>query len=764
MKSPNVKSTSKDCVLLPRARNNRIFIAAIATALICPALFTACKTTESEMGSHSQRTNPYAQNDPKTPEEEAYYRDVYSGNWGEESFGGAPTIGKMGGSTTLPEHWRAMPPGAKTLDEIRHEAAQRHAFEARNNPRPLPPPTATAPLSAPTAGSYAAPVQYPAPNPPAQVSTQNPYVAQTAPAATYAPQQAPTVYPQPTAAPSPYATNVAPNAAAPNVAQQPVLPAQQPTQYVAQVPSEPVAQPQPQVQLQPQAPADQSQLTPPTQTPSLETPAAQPSPQPAAQPSYPSPSFSASVELLNASEWILRGQEPVEDDNDPFADPFADDTEGESEDDSDLFGDDSADENAADDAADNSADEAADDEAKDDEAADDEESAEPKDDEAKDNQKEGVPTPVVEVKSENVTEKSVAPDASAQRAAAANDASRSKRPIKIDPSIASQYADIKRPTPNPSAPSDASNVRDRANLDEYVLSGGDSKGEFFSKKDWSVENLDPEDTAAHFDTIDGRILSEPTNKVFIYSPRFGAIRQISGAIESERTTAIAIASVKDDAATHEIAQGVDVREQETKALGATGTQAAEGAESSLGVSVHTGREGVMEGQTQLRLGAMLASETVDDLSSRDATALLNGAIAAEGWSGEQGVAVAADLVNAFSNAYVEGAATIYHIKDDTKTSKLRVIKIANKDSARPGEFVEFAIRFENIGDEPIGNVTILDNLSARLRYVEGTAESSMKADFIADLSETGSLILRWEIEKPLQPKEFGVVRFICKAL
>ena len=93
---------------------------------------------------------------------------------------------------------------------------------------------------------------------------------------------------------------------------------------------------------------------------------------------------------------------------------------------------------------------------------------------------------------------------------------------------------------------------------------------------------------------------------------------------------------------------------------------------------------------------------------------------------------------------------------------MRIIKIANKDAARPGEFVEFTLRFENIGDEPIGNVTILDNLSARLRYVEGTAQSSVQADFLADLSETGSLVLRWEIEKPLMPKEFGVVRFICK--
>ena len=170
----------------------------------------------------------------------------------------------------------------------------------------------------------------------------------------------------------------------------------------------------------------------------------------------------------------------------------------------------------------------------------------------------------------------------------------------------------------------------------------------------------------------------------------------------------------------------------------------------------------MEGDSQLRLGAMLASETIDDLSSEDASLVFDGAVAAQGWSAEQGVAVSTDLVNAFSNAYIEGAATIYQIKDDTKTSKLRVVKVANKDAARPGELVEFTLRFENIGDELIGNVTILDSLSPRLRYVDGTAQSSVSADLVASLNEQGALVLRWEITDPLKPKEFGVVRFICK--
>jgi uncharacterized repeat protein (TIGR01451 family) len=209
-------------------------------------------------------------------------------------------------------------------------------------------------------------------------------------------------------------------------------------------------------------------------------------------------------------------------------------------------------------------------------------------------------------------------------------------------------------------------------------------------------------------------------------------------------------------------QAVDARTAETKPVGAAQNVGVAGAESAMAPTIGSSRVMLMEANAQLRLHALLTSATVDNLATSDASLMLEGALAAQGWSGEQKVAVALDTVNAFSNTYLEGAGTIYSVKDDTKTSKLRVIKIANKDAARPGELVEFTLRFENIGDEPIGNVTILDNLSARLAYVDNTAKSSVPAEFLAELNEQGSLNLRWEITEPLEPKEFGVVRFICK--
>ncbi|MBQ5788989.1 MAG: DUF11 domain-containing protein, partial [Thermoguttaceae bacterium] len=368
--------------------------------------------------------------------------------------------------------------------------------------------------------------------------------------------------------------------------------------------------------------------------------------------------------------------------------------------------------------------------------------------------------PVVELKAENVKTTRIAPNAVAPAPAPSSRIGGQVLPLQVDPSIAAPFANVNRPTSR-SLDADAPNAS-RSEFGEYVVTGGDSKGAMYSREDWSVENLDKEDSVAHFDTIDGRILSEPTNRLFLYSPRFGAVRQVVGPISGESRVMLESANATTEVVQKEGVQAVDARTAETKPVGAAQNVGVAGAESAMAPTIGSSRVMLMEANAQLRLHALLTSATVDNLATSDASLMLEGALAAQGWSGEQKVAVALDTVNAFSNTYLEGAGTIYSVKDDTKTSKLRVIKIANKDAARPGELVEFTLRFENIGDEPIGNVTILDNLSARLAYVDNTAKSSVPAEFLAELNEQGSLNLRWEITEPLEPKEFGVVRFICK--
>jgi uncharacterized repeat protein (TIGR01451 family) len=88
-----------------------------------------------------------------------------------------------------------------------------------------------------------------------------------------------------------------------------------------------------------------------------------------------------------------------------------------------------------------------------------------------------------------------------------------------------------------------------------------------------------------------------------------------------------------------------------------------------------------------------------------------------------------------------------------------LLKLASCGNAQPGEEIELTLRFDNIGDQVIGNVTVVDNLSTRFEYVPQSALSSVDADFSAKPNDTGSLILRWEIKEPVQAGDGGILRF-----
>ena len=67
-----------------------------------------------------------------------------------------------------------------------------------------------------------------------------------------------------------------------------------------------------------------------------------------------------------------------------------------------------------------------------------------------------------------------------------------------------------------------------------------------------------------------------------------------------------------------------------------------------------------------------------------------------------------------------------------------------------------------LGDAPIGNVTLIDNLTTRLEYVDGSSKSSRDGEFFAAPNQGESLTLRWEFTDPLEPGQGGLVRFQCR--
>jgi uncharacterized repeat protein (TIGR01451 family) len=296
--------------------------------------------------------------------------------------------------------------------------------------------------------------------------------------------------------------------------------------------------------------------------------------------------------------------------------------------------------------------------------------------------------------------------------------------------------------------------------DEYICDGGDNNDDVRVKQNWDVVGLDPEDTVAHFDTVDGKTEVVASNKCCIYAPRFAAVRKVLNPVTYEGhermagvekptklnlhqelglpTTAVQPEQIVADL---HIDAGVVFRDQ-TRGIGV----------DNVTVPVHA-RDNFMlhENLKFIQRGVYEASEKAV-IAERSQAALV--------WQANQAVQVIIDgqmAHEARGRAKPEALLT-YELEGK---GRLRICKIASNCDAQVGEIVEFTLRFDNVGDQRIGNVTIIDHLTPRLEYIENTQSSTVKSEF--KLQENpDTLVMRWEITDPLEVGQGGIIRFRCK--
>jgi uncharacterized repeat protein (TIGR01451 family) len=139
-----------------------------------------------------------------------------------------------------------------------------------------------------------------------------------------------------------------------------------------------------------------------------------------------------------------------------------------------------------------------------------------------------------------------------------------------------------------------------------------------------------------------------------------------------------------------------------------------------------------------------------------------GMTSAQTWQHDLGLHVALNKSQPVIVNDVAKVQEIVSVKADGGEAKLQIVKIASKIAAQPGEEIEFTLRFDNVGVQKIGNVTIMDNLTNRLEYVPDSAQSSLDANFSTERNEGESLLLRWELIQPLEKGQGGIIRFKCR--
>lgn len=157
----------------------------------------------------------------------------------------------------------------------------------------------------------------------------------------------------------------------------------------------------------------------------------------------------------------------------------------------------------------------------------------------------------------------------------------------------------------------------------------------------------------------------------------------------------------------------------------------------------------------------LAFVQTGKLDSNDSARLNFGLQAAFIWTREQYPVIEAKTETAVVGEYSAHTATITGIDDkgSDKPGDLRVVKLADKQTAVPGEVIEFTIRYDNLGPNTVHHVRIVDNLTPRLAYVDDSATSDREGRLVVHDNNEGSLVLVWELTNPLPPQTGGVVSF-----
>ncbi|MEZ6064270.1 MAG: hypothetical protein R3B90_00850 [Planctomycetaceae bacterium] len=297
--------------------------------------------------------------------------------------------------------------------------------------------------------------------------------------------------------------------------------------------------------------------------------------------------------------------------------------------------------------------------------------------------------------------------------------------------------------------------------DEYLCDGGD-RGHPFHYEGHIVAGLDTEDTVAESVDITGKVHVIPSSKVCIYAPRFGSVRTMSGTLMTQELVKAAgthegrgVAGIGtrlriDEQVQRDRLQAYDVRAR------ASQVDAEARDIAMLGTARAVGHQNL----TTLYQHLVFVSDGIFD--HREAAILSYGANAASAWTREEyPVMVARDLRG--HEVEVEfNAAEYVGVEDKRTNGELRIVKLADKEVARPGDEITFTIRFDNLGQRELRGIRIIDNLTPRLQYVEGSSQSNFTGPPAVTPNGEGSSILAWILDQPLVGESGGTITFRCR--
>ena len=298
--------------------------------------------------------------------------------------------------------------------------------------------------------------------------------------------------------------------------------------------------------------------------------------------------------------------------------------------------------------------------------------------------------------------------------------------------------------------------------DEYLLDGGDRDHPVHYQGPYR-DGLETEDTVTEYIDHTGKPHVKATNQVAIYAPRFASVRavttpsgetaigRLAGMHEATRDSGVSNRVGPQHYIDSQRLSGVRVRSR------ASGVNAREGQLGTKNVASLTAHEQLRN--TYEELSYFLRGEMLQANEAR----LAAGIEAATTWTRDENPVVIATLDSLHEVTAKFRLAEMVGVEDPRKDpGRLEIVKVANTSTAKPGDIVTFAIRYENKGEREVTDVRIVDNLTPRLEYIEDSATSDRDGEINVQDNGEGSLVLTFTLDAPLKEKTGGVVTFQCR--
>ncbi|MFQ5732459.1 MAG: hypothetical protein ACE5KM_10970 [Planctomycetaceae bacterium] len=298
--------------------------------------------------------------------------------------------------------------------------------------------------------------------------------------------------------------------------------------------------------------------------------------------------------------------------------------------------------------------------------------------------------------------------------------------------------------------------------DEYLFDGGD-RAKPIHFDDFRRLGLDTEDTIAEYSDHTGKRKFAPSNRIAVYSPRFAAVRTIGQpeqGVGGNRAVSMLLGSKPGGVdgrlapLNHKGRSVPDAVRVRARGSGIDADRKAAHSQSTVAVASHGLNTRALENLAIIRNGQFDRTQEA---------VLATGIQATVTWTKPR-FPVVVGTTQQSGEVSARFNPSEYIGREDMRktTGKLRIVKVADKETARPGEVVTFTIRYDNLGDRALHHIRILDNLTPRLEYVKDSADSDRAGRLVVEENHEGSLVLKFEVTDPLPGHKGGVVKFQAK--